>query len=225
MVDRMTPPSPLVGTGMTSPRTRTRMIERMRDSGIQDERVLNAIADLPRHLFVENALAHRAYDDDALPIGHGQTISQPQTVGRMTELLLNAPNAPRKILEIGTGCGYQTAVLVKLFGEVYSMERIAALLDKARAHLRAVKLVRARLVHGDGHLGLPECAPFDGIIMTAAATHIPEALLDQLVVGGRMILPIGTQEQHLWMLDKHASGIEKTQLDPVRFVPLLPGAI
>lgn len=105
------------------------------------------------------------------------------------------------------------------------MERIAALLDKARAHLRAVKLVRARLVHGDGHLGLPECAPFDGIIMTAAATHIPEALLDQLVVGGRMILPIGTQEQHLWMIDKHASGIEKTQLDPVRFVPLLPGAI
>lgn len=151
--------TPQLGIGMTSPRTRTRMVDRLREKGIADARVLAAMAELPRHLFVENALAHRAYDDDALPIGHGQTISQPFTVARMTELLLNG-KSPRKILEIGTGCGYQTAVLTKLFPEVYSIERIAALLDRARANLRAVKQVRARLQHGDGHLGLPEAAPF-----------------------------------------------------------------
>ena len=215
--------TPQLGIGMTSPRTRTRMVDRLREKGIADPRVLAAMAELPRHLFVENALAHRAYDDDALPIGHGQTISQPFTVARMTELLLNG-KSPRKILEIGTGCGYQTAVLTKLFPEVYSIERIAALLDRARANLRAVKQVRARLQHGDGHLGLPEAAPFDAIIMTAAASHVPPALLEQLLPGGRMILPLGTQEQFLWMIDKQEDGsIQKTRLDPVRFVPLLNG--
>lgn len=215
--------TPQLGIGMTSPRTRTRMVDRLREKGIADARVLAAMAELPRRLFVENALAHRAYDDDALPIGHGQTISQPFTVARMTELLLNG-KSPRKILEIGTGCGYQTAVLTKLFPEVYSIERIAALLDRARANLRAVKQVRARLQHGDGHLGLPEAAPFDAIIMTAAASHVPPALLEQLLPGGRMILPLGTQEQFLWMIDKQEDGsIQKTRLDPVRFVPLLNG--
>jgi len=142
----------------------------------------------------------------------------------MSELLLASPLKPRKVLEIGTGCGYQTAVLTKLFPEVYSIERIAALLDRARANLRAVKQVRARLQHGDGHLGLPEAAPFDAIIMTAAASHVPPALLEQLLPGGRMILPLGTQEQFLWMIDKQEDGsIQKTRLDPVRFVPLLNG--
>ena len=214
--------TPHLGIGMTSPRTRTRMVDRLREKGIADPRVLAAMAELPRHLFVENALAHRAYDHRALPIGHGQTISQPFTVARMTELLLNG-KSPKKVLEIGTGCGYQTAILTKLFPEVYSIERIAALLDRARANLRAVKQVRARLQYGDGHLGLPEVAPFDAIIMAAGATHIPPALLEQLAVGGRVILPLGTQEQFLWMIDKQEDNVQKTRLDPVRFVPLLNG--
>ncbi|HJV07668.1 MAG TPA: protein-L-isoaspartate(D-aspartate) O-methyltransferase [Chromobacteriaceae bacterium] len=208
--------------GMFSERTRKRLVERLRQAGIQDERVLKAMYEVPRHLFVDQALATRAYDDVSLPIGHGQTISQPLTVARMSEQLF-AQRQPGKVLEIGTGCGYQTAVLLKMGAEVYSIERLGAILDKARQNLRAAKLVHARLVHGDGHFGLPEAAPFDGIIMTAAARNIPEALVDQLAEGGRLIMPIGENDQHLWLIERTSQGLQKTRLDPVKFVPLLPG--
>ncbi|MBI3144273.1 MAG: protein-L-isoaspartate(D-aspartate) O-methyltransferase [Pseudogulbenkiania sp.] len=208
--------------GMLSDRTRMRMVERLRQAGIRDERVLAAMYEVPRHLFVDQALATRAYDDVSLPIGHAQTISQPLTVARMTELLITG-RAPGKILEIGTGCGYQTAVLLKTGAQVYSIERLAPLLDKARQHLRAARLVHARLVHGDGHFGLPEVAPFDGIIMTAAAKSIPDALLGQLAEGGKLVMPMGDGEQFLWLIEKTAQGLQKTKLDPVKFVPLLPG--
>lgn len=211
------------GSGMLSDRTRMRMVERLRQAGIRDERVLSAIYEVPRHLFIDEAISTRAYDDTALPIGHGQTISQPHTVARMTELLIQGRSNAGKILEIGTGCGYQTAILVKVGGSVFSIERLSALLDKARQNLRAAKLVQARLVHGDGHFGLPEAAPFDGIIMTAAARSVPEALLDQLAEGGRLVMPLGETEQHLWLMEKTAQGIQKTRLDTVKFVPLLPG--
>ncbi|MBV8048014.1 MAG: protein-L-isoaspartate(D-aspartate) O-methyltransferase [Paludibacterium sp.] len=208
--------------GMLSDRTRMRMVDRLRQAGIRDERVLAAMYEVQRHLFVDQALATRAYDDVALPIGMGQTISQPLTVARMTELLF-ADRPIGKVLEIGTGCGYQTAVLLKMGATVYSIERIGALLDKARKNLRAAKLVHARLVHGDGHFGLPEAAPFDGIIMTAAAKAVPEALLGQLAEGGRLIMPLGDTEQHLWHIEKGRQGVQKTKLDAVKFVPLLPG--
>ncbi|AUH49872.1 protein-L-isoaspartate O-methyltransferase [Chromobacterium sp. ATCC 53434] len=208
--------------GMLSERTRRRMTDRLRQHGISDDRVLKAMHEVPRHLFVDQALATRAYDDVSLPIGHGQTISQPLTVARMSELLLQG-RQPGKILEIGTGCGYQTAVLLKAGAEVYSMERLGAILDQARRNLRAAKLVHARLVHGDGNIGLPEAAPFDGIIITAAARTVPAALVEQLADGGRLVLPLGDEEQHLWLLEKTAQGVQKTKLDPVKFVPLLNG--
>ncbi|MEO2218232.1 protein-L-isoaspartate(D-aspartate) O-methyltransferase [Chromobacterium vaccinii] len=208
--------------GMLSERTRRRMSDRLRQHGINDERVLSAMHEVPRHLFVDQALATRAYDDVSLPIGHGQTISQPLTVARMTELLIQG-RQPGKILEVGTGCGYQTAVLLKTGAEVYSIERLGAILDQARRNLRAAKLVHARLVHGDGNAGLPEAAPFDGIIITAAARTVPAPLVDQLADGGRMVLPLGEAEQHLWLLEKTAQGLQKTRLDPVKFVPLLNG--
>jgi protein-L-isoaspartate(D-aspartate) O-methyltransferase len=208
--------------GMLSDRTRMRMVERLRQAGIRDERVLAAMFEVPRHLFVDQALATRAYDDVSLPIGLAQTISQPLTVARMTELLFT-DRSGGKILEIGTGCGYQTAVLLKMATMVYSVERISALLDKARVNLRAAKLVHARLVHGDGHFGLPEAGPFDGIIMTAAAKNVPEALLAQLAEGGRLIMPMGDSEQYLWHIEKTPQGLQKTKLDAVKFVPLLPG--
>jgi len=213
----------LPASGMLSDRTRRRMSERLRQAGIEDSRVLDAMVEVPRHLFIDQALATRAYDDVSLPIGHGQTISQPLTVARMTELLF-AGRTPGKVLEIGTGCGYQTAVLLKLGAEVYSIERLAAMLEIARRNLRATKLVHARLVHGDGHLGLPEAAPFDGIIMTAAARQVPEALIEQLAEGGRLVMPIGDEQvQHLWRFEKTQQGIQQSRLDPVKFVPLLPG--
>ncbi|WP_028537239.1 protein-L-isoaspartate(D-aspartate) O-methyltransferase [Paludibacterium yongneupense] len=208
--------------GMLSDRTRMRMVDRLRQAGIKDERVLAAMYEVPRHLFVDQALATRAYDDVSLPIGHAQTISQPLTVARMSELLLAGKHGG-KILEIGTGCGYQTAVLLKLGVDVFSIERLGALLDKARQNLRAARLVHARLVHGDGHFGLPEAAPFDGIIMTAAARAVPEALIAQLAAGGRLIMPMGDAEQHLWHIENTPQGLQKTRLDPVKFVPLLPG--
>lgn len=207
---------------MLSERTRMRMIERLRQAGIRDERVLEAMRQIPRHLFVDQALATRAYDDVSLPIGQAQTISQPLTVARMTELLFT-DRQPGKILEIGTGCGYQTAVLVKMGAMVYSIERIGALLENARKNLRAAHMVQARLVHGDGHFGLPEVAPFDGIIMTAAAKSIPEALLAQLAEGGRLIMPMGESEQYLWHIEKTPQGLQKNRLDAVKFVPLLSG--
>lgn len=214
--------SRLDGIGMTSMRTRTRMVERLREQGIRDEVVLSVMGAVPRHLFVDEALASRAYEDISLPLGFGQTISNPQTVARMTELL-RAGAEPGKVLEIGTGCGYQTAVLARLFKEVYSIERIAELLARARRVLRELRIGNVRLKHGDGQAGIPEAAPFDGILLTAAVTHVPNSLLEQLGVGGRMVLPVGSQEQVLHVIERTESGYEEKALDSVKFVPLVPG--
>jgi protein-L-isoaspartate(D-aspartate) O-methyltransferase len=210
------------GIGMTSQRTRVRMIERLRKDGITDESVLSALGSVPRHLFVEEALASRAYDDDALPIGFSQTISQPYIVALMIQTL-RAGRELGKVLEVGTGCGYQAAVLAQLASEVYSIERIAPLLAKARANLRPLRLSNVRLKHADGNLGLPEAAPFDSIILAAAARQVPQALLLQLAPGGRMILPFGTSEQVLRLVERTRSGYSETTLDAVRFVPMLMG--
>ncbi|MBU3736952.1 MAG: protein-L-isoaspartate(D-aspartate) O-methyltransferase, partial [Methylobacterium sp.] len=181
---------------MTSQRTRDRMVARLREQGIRDEVVLAAMNAIPRHIFVDEALSIRAYEDVSLPIGYGQTISQPFIVARMTEILRGG-GTPAKVLEIGTGCGYQTAVLSRLAQEVYSVERISPLLMKARSHLRELRARNVKLKHADGHFGLPELAPFDGIIVTAGATHVPQELLAQMAVGGRMIIPVGAAEQTL----------------------------
>lgn len=212
----------LSGIGMTSQRTRVRMVERLRSQGIKDEVVLDAMASVPRHIFVDEALASRAYEDCSLPIGFGQTISNPQTVARMTELLRGGRTLVR-VLEIGTGCGYQTAVLARLAQEVYSVERIAPLLMKARGHLRELRAANIKVKHADGSLGLEELGPFDGIIMTAAASHVPEALLPQLAVGGRLVFPIGAGEQRLCLIEHAAEEYRQTTLEAVKFVPLLPG--
>jgi protein-L-isoaspartate(D-aspartate) O-methyltransferase len=210
------------GIGMTSGRTRLRMIENLRREGITDERVLNAMAEIPRHVFVDEGIASRAYEDVALPIGHGQTISSPTIVGLMTQLLLEV--APmRKVLEVGTGCGYQTAVLGRLVKEIYTLERIAPLMDKARRHLRDLRFYNIRYKHADGHAGYPEGAPYDGILMAASATHVPQALKEQLAVGGRMVLPVGTDDQWLYVVDRTESGFVEQRRAEVRFVPLLPG--
>lgn len=210
------------GIGMTSMRTRTRMVERLRERGIRDEAVLAVMGSVPRHLFVDEALATRAYDDVSLPLGFGQTISAPYTVARMTEVL-RAGGELGKVLEVGTGCGYQTAVLARLAREVYSVERIGELAARARRALREVRVTNIRLKHGDGSLGIPEAAPFDGIIVTAAVTHVPKALLEQLAPGGRMVAPIGAQEQVLHVFERTDAGVTETTLESVKFVPLLPG--
>ena len=209
---------------MTSQRTRLRMVERLRGKGIRDEMVLAVMGELPRHIFVDEALASRTYEDSALPLGFGQTISSPHTVARMTELARNGRSL-NKVLEIGTGCGYQTAVLARLAKRVYSIERIAALIRKARKHLReAGGSTNVHLRHGDGSLGMPEVAPFDAIVMTAAATKTPKALVEQLDVGGRMILPMAVRnEQYLYVIERTEKGIVEKRMDPVVFVPLLPG--
>ncbi|MGE5097080.1 MAG: protein-L-isoaspartate(D-aspartate) O-methyltransferase [Betaproteobacteria bacterium] len=210
------------GIGMTSERTRMRMIEALRQEGVTDERVLNAMMEIPRHVFVEEGIASRAYEDVALPIGHGQTISSPSIVAHMTQLLLEV-KPMNKVLEIGTGCGYQTAVLGRLVKEVYTIERIAPLMDKARRHLRDLRFYNVRYKHADGHAGYPEGAPYDGILMAASATHVPEALKQQLAVGGRMVLPVGTGDQWLYTVDRTANGFVEQKRMAVRFVPLLPG--
>jgi protein-L-isoaspartate(D-aspartate) O-methyltransferase len=210
------------GIGMTSERTRMRMIDALRSEGIHDERVLAAMTEVPRHLFVDEGIATRAYEDVALPIGHGQTISSPTIVGLMTQLLLEA-RPMDKVLEVGTGCGYQTAVLAKLVKEVYSLERIAPLMDKARRHLRNLRFYNVRFKHVDGHGGYPEGAPYDGILMAASATHVPDALKQQLAVGGRMVLPVGTDDQWLYVIDRNANGFTERRCAAVRFVPLVPG--
>ncbi|MBI2225397.1 MAG: protein-L-isoaspartate(D-aspartate) O-methyltransferase [Betaproteobacteria bacterium] len=214
--------SRLSGIGMTSQRTRQRMIERLRKQGIVDEAVLNVMNEIPRHILVEEALASRAYEDIALPLGFGQTISQPYIVARMTELLI-AGKPPGKVLEIGTGCGYQTAILAKLATEVYSVERLLPVLAKARKNLRELRITNIRLKHADGHTGIPEAAPFDAILVTAAATHVPDALKAQLAVGGRMVVPMGTREQHLCVIERAARGYTESKLDAVKFVPMLSG--
>lgn len=209
------------GIGMTSERTRLRMIEALRKDGISDERVLAAMMEIPRHHFVEEGIASRAYEDVALPIGHGQTISSPSIVAHMTQLLFEKPRG--KVLEVGTGCGYQTAILARLAKEVYTIERIAALMDKARRHLRDLRFYNVRYKHADGHAGYAEGGPYDGILMAASATHVPEALKQQLAVGGRMVLPVGTEDQWLYVVDRKENGFVEQKRDAVRFVPLLPG--
>lgn len=213
----------LTGIGMTSQRTRVRMIERLREQGIRDEAVLAAMAAVPRHLFVEEALAHRAYEDTALPLGLGQTISQPYVVARMIEVLRAGRGTLGRTLEVGAGCGYQAAVLAQLTPEVYAIERLEALIQRAKQNLRQVQELRVRLRHGDGQLGLPEAAPFDTIILAAATGRVPPLLLQQLAVDGRMILPLGTTEQTLCLIERRADGFVETRLDAVRFVPLLSG--
>lgn len=210
------------GIGMTSSRTRMRMIERLREQGIRDEVVLTAMQSVPRHIFVDEALASRAYEDTALPLGFGQTISSPYIVARMTELLRDGRELGR-VLEIGTGCGYQTAILARVAREVYSVERVGPLLMRARRNLREIRLPNVRVKHADGMGGLAEIAPFDGIIVAAAATHIPEALRAQLAPGGRLVLPVGTQEQHLCVVRRDGDQFTETTLEAVRFVPLLGG--
>lgn len=221
---------------MTSQRTRARMVERLRAQGIVDEVVLAAMSVVPRHIFVEEVLATRAYDDVALPINFGQTISSPFTVARMSELLHAGANVG-KVLEIGSGCGYQTAILAQLAREVYSIERVGPLLTRARARLRELRLNNIRMKHADGLLGLPEYAPFDAIILTAATTHTPPLLLEQLAPGGRMILPKGyqqgyqkqgnqeqaNQKQLLCVIERNLNGFTEIMLDEVRFVPMVPG--
>jgi protein-L-isoaspartate(D-aspartate) O-methyltransferase len=211
------------GIGMTSQRTRLRMVHRLREQGIRDESVLAAMGEIPRHIFVDEALAHRAYEDIALPIGFGQTISNPYVVARMLELARSG--APLgKVLEIGTGCGYQAAVLSRLAKEVYSLERLSPLIARARIALRELRIRNVHVRHADGAHGLPDAAPFDAIVMAAAAPEVPQALLDQLAPRGRLVLPVGSREQHLTLVERGEQGLVQTVLEPVRFVPLLPGA-
>ncbi|MEE8527461.1 MAG: protein-L-isoaspartate(D-aspartate) O-methyltransferase [Gammaproteobacteria bacterium] len=208
---------------MTSARTRERLVERLRLEGISNLKVLERIRNVPRHLFVDEALASRAYEDTALPIGHGQTISQPFVVARMTEALLESGPVD-KVLEIGTGCGYQTAVMAALVGTVYTIERIGPLLTRSRKLLRELGFKNIRFRHGDGWLGWDRAAPFDGIILTAAPQEVPQTLLDQLADGGRMVLPVGPQgRQELLLMTRHEDKYERRRLGLVSFVPLVGG--
>lgn len=211
------------GIGMTSQRTRDRLIARLRGKGIDDDRVLSVMSEVPRHLFIDEALASRAYEDDALPIGCGQTISQPYIVALMTSALLG-DSIPRRVLEVGTGCGYQTAILASLVEEVYTVERIESLMTKARRRLIAMQHRNIRYQFSDGSLGWPEHAPFDAIITTAAAPELPDALKEQLVVGGRLIIPVGANiGQELRLITRTEDGFEDQLLELVNFVPLVSG--
>ncbi|TYT25219.1 protein-L-isoaspartate(D-aspartate) O-methyltransferase [Luteimonas viscosa] len=215
-----------IGLGMTSQRVRDRLIERLRGNGIADERVLNAIRTVPRHLFVDEALATRAYEDTALPIGHGQTISQPWVVARMTEALFAEGHTPSRVLEVGTGSGYQATVLAALGLEVHTVERIGDLLRVARKRFRSLGL-NVRSKHDDGRVGWPENGPYDGILVTAGAPALVEALTGQLAPGGVLVAPVGAASaQQLLMLRREADGtIARRDLGPVVFVPLLSGTI
>ncbi len=213
------------GTGMTSQRTRDRLIQRLYEEGLSNPHVLEVIRRTPRHLFVDEALAHRAYEDTALPIGHNQTISQPFMVGRMTELLL-AAGPLDKVLEIGTGSGYQTAVLAQLVERVFSVERIQTLQDRAKERLVELKLRNVVFRWGDGWEGWPALATYNGIIVTAAAADVPQALLDQLAPGGRLVIPVGAGDvQQLMLIVREDNGFSRHVLDAVRFVPLLNGPL
>nr|WP_164503204.1 protein-L-isoaspartate(D-aspartate) O-methyltransferase [Nitrosomonas sp. JL21] len=209
---------------MTSQRTRMRMIERLRTQGIADEVVLSVMGAIPRHIFVEEALASRAYEDVALPINYGQTISSPWIVARMSELLRNQSDLG-KVLEIGTGCGYQTAVLARIAQKVYSVERIGPLLTRTRLRLIELQIRNTHLRHADGLHGFIEAAPFDGIIMTAVTTHVPASLLEQLMMGGRMVFPKGARKQNLCIIERTPQGYTETVLEEVNFVPLLAGVV
>ena len=213
----------IAGIGMTSARTRDRLVERLRSHGIRSEAVLNQIRNVPRHLFVDEALASRAYEDTALPIGHGQTISQPYVVARMTEALLDGFEG-EKVLEIGTGCGYQTAVLAPLVKKIYSVERIPELLRKTKQRLRQLDIYNVQYRPGDGWEGWPKYGPYDGIIVAAAANVIPEKLLQQLAPGGRMVMPVGPPGyQDLVLVTRKGDHFEQRSLGGVSFVPLVPG--
>jgi protein-L-isoaspartate(D-aspartate) O-methyltransferase len=214
----------LTGIGMTSQRTRDRLVQRLQDQGIEDPEVLQAMGSVPRHIFIDEALAHRAYEDSSLPIGDGQTISQPFTVALMTQTLCNRPRL--RVLEVGTGSGYQTAVLASHphVSRIYSVERLAPLVARAEERLRALKVQQVRLRHADGYLGWPEEGPFDGILVTAAPRQVPPALLEQLAEGGRLVVPVGADNgQVLQIYDRSADGLEVTSIDQVKFVPLVKG--
>jgi protein-L-isoaspartate(D-aspartate) O-methyltransferase len=211
---------------MTSRRTRDRLIERLMDRGICNFQVINAMRETPRHIFVDDALAHRAYEDNALPIGFNQTLSQPYTVARMSELLLSQGPLSR-VLEIGTGSGYQTAILAQIADKVYSMERIEPLLEKAKQRLRLLKHDNVFFRHANGAIGWEEAGPFDGILSAAAPSQIPPRLLEQLALGGILISPVGEDEQHLVMVhrDKETGEYEQTFIEPARFVPFVSGIV
>ena len=210
---------------MTSLRTRERLVQRLIEQGVSDYQVLDVMRNTPRHLFVDEALAHRAYEDTALPIGHGQTLSQPYIVARMTEILLGAGGKLDKVLEVGTGSGYQTSILAQLLPRIYSVERIKPLQDKARERLRLLGLHNVQLRHADGGFGWPDMGPFDGILSAAAPAVVPEELLAQLAPGGVLVIPVGAHEQHLHMIirDDSSDKFITQILEPVKFVPLVPG--
>ncbi len=215
----------LSGIGMTSARTRDRLVQRLREAGIQDDRVLDTIRNTPRHFFIEEALAHQAYDDTALPIGHGQTISQPWVVARMTELLMDGGKRS-KVLEIGTGCGYQTAVLAPFCDELYSVERIRPLQEQARKRLIRLGLAKVQLKHADGGFGWKSEAPFDGILAACARPDIPSDLLEQLADGGRLVMPVGDdRKQILTVVDREGDQFHTQSLDAVRVVPFQRGVM
>jgi protein-L-isoaspartate(D-aspartate) O-methyltransferase len=214
------------GIGMTSQRTRERLIQRLSEQGVTNIRVLDVIRNTPRHIFLDEALSHRAYEDTALPIGYGQTLSQPYIVARMTEILLGASGGKlEKVLEVGTGSGYQTTILAQLVGQVFSVERIKPLQDKARDRLRQLGLRNVQLKHADGGYGWPEMGPYDGILSTAAPRAVPDELLAQLAPNGVLVIPVGGQEQelHLVMRDGDTDKFVTQKLEPVKFVPLLSG--
>jgi protein-L-isoaspartate(D-aspartate) O-methyltransferase len=217
----------LLGIGMTSQRRRNQLVERLREEGIRNEDVLRVIGNMPRHLFLDEAMANRAYEDSALPIGFGQTISQPFIVARMTEALLgdNPSARPRKVLEIGTGSGYQAAVLAMLVSKVYTVERIQELHKRAVELMQRLQLRNVQCKYDDGTLGWPQQAPFDAIIVTAAPPQVPEALMEQLAVGGCMVIPVGEsgRPQRLYRIERAAEGFVRRELEPVSFVPFLSG--
>lgn len=215
----------LRGIGMTSQRTRDRMVGRLREQGISNEKVLDVMRGLPRHIFIDEALSHRAYEDTALPIGFNQTISQPYIVARMTEVLL-LKKTPSRVLEVGTGSGFQTAVLSNLVDQVFSVERIKPLQDRARKRLQQLQLHNVQMLHTDGGMGWPAQAPFDGILVTAAPEEVPQELLDQLAVGGVLVIPVGGQQQKLKRIERLDNNSFDTQImEAVKFVPLLSGTI
>jgi protein-L-isoaspartate(D-aspartate) O-methyltransferase len=215
----------LSGIGMTSARTRDRLVQRLREQGIANLAVLDRIRNVPRHIFVDEALGSRAYEDTALPIGYGQTISQPYIVARMTEALLEG-GAAENVLEVGTGCGYQTAVLAPLVTRLYTIERIEPLLVRARERLKELDIRNVRFRHGDGTLGWKAHAPFDGILVAAAPLTVPEALVKQLRVGGRLLVPIGPEgEQELVRFTRREQGVQRESIGAVAFVPLLGGTV
>ena len=211
------------GIGMTSLRTRRRLIERLRQQGAGSESVLTVMEQTPRHLFVDQALAHKAYEDTALPIGQNQTISQPFVVALMTEMLLDAEIRVKKVLEIGTGCGYQTAVLSQLVNWVFTIERIGSLQLQAKERLPRLGYRNVSYLNGDGFAGWPSNQPFDGILVAAAPAEVPPLLLEQLAVGGRLVIPIGTGDQSLRIITREQDGYREQRREAVRFVPMLGG--